>query len=54
MPLHHNLLVPALALEYCTFLLEFMEKDAFPQFKPPVASKIFKVMYCSRLKDINP
>ncbi len=54
MPLHHNLLVLALNLEYCSFLLEFMEKDAFPQFKPPVIYKIFKVMYCNRLKDINP
>jgi hypothetical protein len=49
-----NLLVPALAIKYCTFLLEFMEKDAFPQFKPLMTYKIFKVMYCNRLKDINP
>jgi hypothetical protein len=44
-----NLLVPNLALEYCTFLFEFMEKDTFPQFKPP----IFKALYYNKLEDEN-
>ncbi len=35
-----SLLVPSFTFKYCTFLLEFMEKDNFPQFKPLVTYEI--------------
>jgi hypothetical protein len=35
-----NLLVLNIAFKYCTFLLEFMEKENFPQFKPLVTYEI--------------
>jgi hypothetical protein len=48
------MLVPSLVLEYCTFLLEFIEKDVFPQFKLPMTYKILKALYCNRFEDRNP
>jgi hypothetical protein len=45
-----SVLVLSLALEYCTFMLEFI----FPQFKPPMTYKILEALYCNKLKDGNP
>jgi hypothetical protein len=49
-----NLLVPSLAFKYYTFLLEFMKKNSFPQFKPLVTYEILLALYHNRLKDENP
>jgi hypothetical protein len=46
-----NILVLSLVLEYCTFMLEFMEKDNFPQFKPPMTYNIFEALYYNKLED---